>query len=266
MTVMDCDGKRKRTMDGPFGAVLLLVIAFICSCGASQARRMEQAQMHIDIGAAYIEAGDNGEAIKELTKAQQFTPDNPRIHYFLAVAYQGRGYTDRAVAECRKAIALKPDDSEAHNFLGTLYMGLGKDDLAAASFLLALENVHYDTPSLPLYNLARVYYRMERYDEALRRFQEAAAKNQRGDLLPFIEFGMGRIAYDRGEVPRAIRHFRRSVDLAPSLADAYFWLGEAYARHGQAKEAKEAFATVVRLTPDSDLGRAAKEKTEKIRQ
>jgi len=225
---------------------------------------MEQAQMHIDIGAAYIEAGDSGEAIKELTKAQKFTPDNPRIHYFLAVAYQGRGYTDRAVAECRKAIALKPDYSEAHNFLGTLYMALGKDDLAAASFLLALENVHYDTPSLPLYNLARIYYRMARYEEALRRYQEAAERNQRGDLLPFIEFGMGRIAYDRGETPRAIRHFKKSVDLAPSLADSYFWLGEAYMKNGQAKEAKEAFATVIRLTPDSDLGRAAKEKTEKI--
>ncbi len=135
--------------------------------------------MHIDIGAAYIEAGASGEAIKGLTKAQKFTPDNPRIHYFLAVAYQGRGYTDRAVAECRKAIALKPDYSEAHNFLGNCTWRWARTIWLLPPFCWPWKMCITTPPSLPLYNLARIYYRMARYEEALRRYQEAAERNQR---------------------------------------------------------------------------------------
>jgi type IV pilus assembly protein PilF len=243
-----------------------IACAFIlAACAMDQEKKRDQADMHVNIGVAYIEVGDYNGALKELLVAEKFTPRDQRVHYFLAMAYQGKGYQDKAIEECKTAISLKADYSEAHNLLGTIYMNVGSDDLAIESFTKALDNMLYETPSIALYNLGRVYDRRGDYPKAMAKYREAVSRNYRGGLLPLIEHSMGKVAYAQGDIPNATAHFKKSTDLAPTYAESYYWLGECYVKRGNLSEAKKAFETVIKLAPDSDFSDKSKEIINKIK-
>jgi type IV pilus assembly protein PilF len=264
--VCACPGKEKHKEFKWIPLITGIACVFILvACAMDQGKRREQADLHMNIGTAYIEAGDYNGALKELLVAEKFTPQDHRVRYFLAIAYQGKGYQDKAIEECKTAIALKTDYSEAHNLLGTIYMNTGSNDLAVESFTKALDNMLYETPAIALYNLGRVYDRMGDYPKAMAKYQEAVSRNFRGGLLPLIEHGMGKVTYAQGDIPRATAHFKKSTELAPSYAESYYWLGECYMKKGNFNEAKKAFETVIKLAPDSDFSNKSKEIIIKIK-
>ena len=215
--------------------------------------------MHMNLGLAQIEAGNYTSALRELLSATEAAPGDPRIHYYLALVYQGKGFAEKAMEECRAAIKLKDDYSEAQNLLGTMYLTKGQAGSAVESFKKALDNALYDTPHISLYNLGRAYFSLGDYSQALLRYQEAAGKNYRGDLLPMIENGMGRVRYAQGDFEHAEAHFRRSAELAPTYAESFYWLGESLMKQGKTKEAKKAFESAVEIAPGQDFSRKAKE-------
>jgi Tfp pilus assembly protein PilF len=249
-----------------FTLMLVALCLFIISaCASDKAAKNEKADMHINIGAAYIEAGDNSGALKELLNAEKYAPSNPRVHYFLAIAYQGKGYQEKAIEECKKAIELKSDYSEAYNLLGTIYMNKGNNELAIESFNKALGNMMYDTPAVALYNLGRVYYNLGEYAKSISKYQEAIGRDIRRELLPLIENGLGKVGYAQGDYERAKAHFIKSTELAPTYIESQYLLAECYVRLGNIKEAKKSFETVVKLAPTSDLGHAARENINKLK-
>jgi tetratricopeptide (TPR) repeat protein len=60
---------------------------------------------------------------------------------------------------------------------------------------------------------------------------------------------MGRIAFDRGDLPAALTHFRRALALKPDLADAYNNMGSALKELGRLKEAEQPFLKALELDP-----------------
>jgi Flp pilus assembly protein TadD len=88
-----------------------------------------QADIHMSLGMAYIEANQYTPALKELMEAEKYTPKDARIHFYLGIAYHGNGFSDKAVDAFKRAIDLKPDYSEAHNFLGIIYSNAGQWDM-----------------------------------------------------------------------------------------------------------------------------------------
>jgi len=243
-----------------FAAIFLglLMVAGLLSCAGSQ-KRKELAENHLNIGTAYVEGGDYTAALKELLEAEKYTQENPKIHYYLAVAYFGKGYNEKAIEECESAIRLKPDYSSAHNFLGTLYYSRGQYDKAIAAFNSALGNILYDTPEMSLYNMGRAYYSKGDYRLALMKYQEAAVKAIRPELIPLIEKEMGKASYAQGDIDGAIGHFKKSTELVPNLVESYFFLGECYSRQKRMSEARQAYEMVVKLAPSSDFGLKAKQ-------
>ncbi|MDD5170074.1 MAG: tetratricopeptide repeat protein [Syntrophales bacterium] len=246
--------------------IFLNICAFIITaCSPDYAVRKEQADTYTSIGIAHIEAGNYNGALKEFLTAESFTPEVARIHYLLALTYKGKGYDEKALDECKTAIKLKDNYSEAYNLLGTIYLDRGLNDPAIEAFNKALENILYETPSMALYHLGRAYYNKGEYPKALSKYQEAAIKNMRGELLPLIENGMGKVNYAQGDIAGAVSHFSRSVELAPSYAESYYLLGECQMKQGKVREAKKAFESVVKIAPNLEFGKKAKEYLNKMR-
>jgi type IV pilus assembly protein PilF len=235
--------------------LLLLLLLTLTAC-ANKALLQEQAGNHISIGSAYLGSGQFNAALKELLEAEKLTPDDPKVHYLLGVSYHSKGLGEKAVAEFQKAIAFKPDDSEVHNYLGAIYLEQGRWDDAIASFNRALANILYDTPAATRYNLGRAYYEKGQYDLALKQYRAAA--DTQSVLMPLIEKDMGMVWLAKGDPDEAIGHLKKSLELAPSLAEAHYWLGFSYQRLNRPREAAAAFETAARLSPDSDFGRKAK--------
>jgi len=254
----------RRMSHGTLCFIIVCVI-FLSACAMDQAKIREQTNTHLNLGTAYIEAGDYNGALRELMKAEKLSPDDPRIHYSLGLSYYAKGYRDKAADEFKRAIALKPDYSDAHNDLGTIYLDMGQWDRAAESFNQALTNILYDKPSNTLYNLGRSYYGKGDYKKALIIFGDAISKYPRADLVPLIEHYLGRSYYALKDFPGAVTHFKKSVELAPSYVESYYWLGECYRERGRLKDAKKAFETVIKLAPDSEFSHKSRESLSRLK-
>lgn len=146
-----------------------------------------------------------------------------------------------------------------HNFLGAVYLGKGRVDDAIASFNRALSNPLYDTPATALYNLGQAYYEKGQYDPALKHYRDAAAREPDTVLMPLIEKDMGRAWLAKGDPEEAIRHFLKSIELAPSLAESHYWLGVCYQKQNRTGDAAAAFQAAIKLAPASEFGRKAKQ-------
>jgi len=231
---------------------------FLCSSCTYTPWHREQSELFLNKGISYISTGQYNSALKELLESEKYYSDNPKVHYYLGIAYHGKGMKDKAIEAFKKAVSLDKNYSEAHNYLGTLYLDNGLWDQAIEEFEKALDNYLYDTPAMALFNMAWAYYSKKDYNKALAKYQEALNTDPKTALRPQIEKNKGLVYFDQDNCLEAIRHFRKSVELDPSLVDAQFLLGQCYFRTEDNKNAKKAFQAVVKLSPDSSFGRLAK--------
>lgn len=225
-----------------------------------------QADMHMNLGKAYIEANQYVPALKELLEAEKYTPSDPRIHFYLGIAYQGRGLSDNAIAAFQRAIALKPDYSEAHNFLGILYSNAGQWDLAIAAFSKALDNIVYDTPAAALYNMGWAYHQKGDYATAMNKYREALRREPNTVLAPIIFKEMGVTSLAMGQVDDAAQHLRKALALVPDYAEAQYWLAECFVKLKDWDEAGKQFQALVEKGPESEFGLKARGRLNDLKQ
>ena len=247
------------------GIILLLLLLGAISGCAYREWKQQQADNHLNLGMAYLESAQYHAAMKELLQAEKLMTSDARIHYYLGIAYHGKGLKEKAVAEFERALALKPDYSEASNYLGTLYLDMGLWDKAIESFNRSLSNLLYDTPAVALYNVGWAYYKKGDYQTAMEKYEEAIIKQPSSALIPLIEKAMGQASFARGDTEDAVRHFRRSLEMAPSLIESHFWLGECYGRQKNFAEAARSYETVIRMAPETELSLRAKRRLEALR-
>jgi type IV pilus assembly protein PilF len=245
-------------------AVLLCCQIIFFSCTNTPWHK-EQAELFLNKGISLIQAGQYNNALKELMEAEKYSSGDPKIHYYMGMAYHGKGMRDKAMEEFKEAISLKENYSEAHNYLGTLYMDMELWDKAIEEFDKALANDMYDTPSFALYNSGWAYYNKKDYQQALIKYQQALKRDPRTVLQPQIEKNIGLVYLEQSNLSEAIQHFKTAVELAPSLYDAQFILGESYLKIKDKKNAKKAFQAVVKIAPKSAYGKKAKEYLQSIK-
>ncbi|MFA4916616.1 MAG: tetratricopeptide repeat protein [Syntrophales bacterium] len=249
----------KTTLKRLYIVSVISVFMFLVMTGCATSRlKQDEAGGHLNIGIAFIESGQYNDALKKLIEAEKLTPKDPKVHYFLGVSYYGKGFNEEAIGEFNRAVDLKPDYSEAHNFLGTIYLSQGLLDKAIESFNKALSNILYDTPAIALSNIGWVYYKKGDYQKALSKYEEAIVREPNTPILPLIEKNMGMVSFACGDMYSALKHLKKSLELAPSLAESHYWLGECYIKLNNREEAKSEFRAVIELAPESEYGLKAR--------
>jgi type IV pilus assembly protein PilF len=245
--------------------IFIFPAIFLCSSCTYTPWHREQSELFLNKGISYIAAGQYTSALKELLESEKYYSGNPKVHYYLGMAYHGKGMPDEAIEEFEEAISLDENYSEAHNYLGTLYLERKQWDRAIKEFEKALNNHLYDTPSMPLYNMAGAYYSKKDYKMALAKYQEVLNRDPMTGLRPQIEKNIGLIYYDQNYFTEAIKCLKKSVELDSSLFDAYFFLGQCYLKIKDNKNARIAFQNVIQLSPESSFGRMAKNYLQSLR-
>lgn len=245
--------------------IAVLSFLLIISACTNTAWHKDQSEIYLNKGISYIGLQQYNSALKDLLEAEKHNPNDPKVHYYLGMVYHTKGMKEKAVAEFQQAISLQEDYSEAHNYLGTLYSADGLWDKAITEFDQALANPLYDTPAVPLYNAGWAYYSKKDYKNALAKYREALNKQPMTALQPQIEKNIGLIYFDQSNMPDAIDHFKKSVELNSYLYDAHFYLGQCYLKIRDKAKAKKAFQAVVKISPQSAFGKKAKEYLQSIK-
>jgi len=237
--------------------VFLYVVIILGACTTTPLQK-EQTEIFLNKGISFIELRQYPNALRELLDAEKYNSRDQRIYYYMGMVYHAMDMKEKAVDSFQQAISLKDDYSEAHNYLGTLYSNEGLWDKAIAHFDQALANPLYSTPAVPLYNAGWAYYSKKDYSKAMDSYRRALQREPQTVLRPQIEKNIGLIYFYQSDMPNAIYHFNKSVELNPNLFDAYFFLGECYLKIKDKVNAKKAFQSVVNLAPQSSFGKKAK--------
>ncbi len=155
----------------------------------------ETATIHAHLANLYLTQNKAAKAVQEFEAATEIVKQDslqasvlsPRFYFWFGVSLDQTKQTDRAVAMFEECLRLDPNYSDALNYLAYLWAGQGiRLDEALhhiqEALLIEPDNAAY------LDTLGWIYYRLERYSDAIR-FLEQADQLRPGDpeILDHIE-------------------------------------------------------------------------------
>jgi Flp pilus assembly protein TadD len=192
-------------------------------------------------GRALLEHGQLADAIAQLSAAAVNSPDLIAANNLLGLAYDRLGRHDEAQEAYERALAAAPNDAATLNNLGySLYLSdRYREALAHLKQAARLNPTNAQVAN----NLALVYGRLAKFDDAYRQFARAGgefyARVQTAALLE----GAGR---DR----EAIKHFEVARKLDPANAEVLRRLINLYVRTGQPGKAEDARQSLEKIPAD----------------
>ena len=129
----------------PLAAVMLLVVLGAhAALGRARLAALLAAPLLV---LTLLRNGDYVNGVTIWTGSLARYPDNPRAHVNLGDAYVNAGQMQLGEEQFRLALRLDPDQAEAHNNLGVIESGSGRIAEAAADFRAALRlSPNFDEP------------------------------------------------------------------------------------------------------------------------
>ncbi len=182
-------------------------------------------------GRALLERDYTNEALAQLSIAAVTGPDLITANNLLGLAYDRLGQHKQAQEYYERALTAAPNDAATLNNLGySLYL-----DDRYADALARLKSAARRDPASPQVanNLALVYSRLQKYDEAYKQFARAG-----GELYARLQTG-ARLE-TAGRDRDAIKHFEAARRLSPADAEVLRHLINLYQRTGQPGKAEDA--------------------------
>jgi arylsulfatase A-like enzyme/Tfp pilus assembly protein PilF len=199
-----------------------------------------------------IQLARDGHLDEAITSYKRILADNPQmldVWERLATVLQRSDRGDEAMLVMRRIISLAPDNAAAHLRLGRALARRRRFEEAAAEARAAIDKDPGQANEL----LARIAYERGSPDAAAS-FAEAAIAGDAALPLPFYIQGL--VRYQRGEFDAALPFFEQAaakVSARPGLAvpGLYLHLGDCLFRARRLDEAERAFATELKLYPES---------------
>jgi len=140
--------------------------------------------VHLMLGKAYLDRGEDGHALAEFDQAIQADPKLPLIHYNIGMVYKRRRDLDKAKQEFLKDIALDPDGAYSYDELGTMLLAEGKNLEARRYFEQALRSDSHIGTSW--YGLAKIDKEEKRYTQALKALDSAGAIDPKSASVHYL--------------------------------------------------------------------------------
>jgi tetratricopeptide (TPR) repeat protein len=159
------------------------------------------------------------------------------------------GKVDDAAKALQSAVDLKPDHGDAIAGLGRIALRNGDFAGAEQKFRESLRVAPPGSPTAANAHayLANVYASTNRFDDAIREYQQAIALEPRsGDWID--ELGM--IYFTQGKIDQAIECFERMRQLDPNSFAANMNLGHAMSRLGRSRDALEYWSIALKQRPN----------------
>ena len=244
-----------KTLKVVIAISLCLSLAYCASSQAQLQKKQEKnPQYHYNRGTAYLNpAGGEvalDEAIKCFDRAIALDPKHYLSWNARGLAYSMKGDFKTAIQSLQKSLEINSAFSEAHNNLGTLYDAQGMFSLAEVEYDKVLSDPNYASKENPLYNLAQMYFRQGKNDEALDFILRALKINSRYAMAYNLK---GKV-FDKMELPsEAITSYEQAVKLVPDDMNFQYDLALALFNTGEKDRVDRILSLILGKTTDPQL-------------
>lgn len=231
------DEMERKAWKAAVALVACLGLAFCASAQKKQARSREKdPQYQYNLGLFYLNGNRVDEALVYLNKSLSLNPRSFLAWNAVGLARSMQGNLQESVAAFQKALEINPGFTEARNNLGTIHQEMGFTDKAEAEFRKALEDPTYLSLELPHYNLARLYFTMDRIDDAWDEVERSIQIKPRFAMAHNLK---GLILERKGDLPGAVDAFAQAAKLVPDDVTFGFNFGAALFKNNEFERAKE---------------------------
>jgi len=141
-------------------------------------------------------------------------------HYLSSIVYRRSGRADDAIRELRRAADLSPDSTRLQvNLLGAYYLNEDFENAATMA-----ERAVRKEPNNFVYRIwqGRIYYQLERYDDAMSAFERAIEIDPDN---PDAYRHLAEIEEETNDLVGAIGVYRQMLEIAPDSAFLHYRLG-----------------------------------------
>ncbi|MBE0599119.1 MAG: tetratricopeptide repeat protein [Desulfuromonadales bacterium] len=231
--------------------LILGTVLFGCAGPAGQTRG---GQTHYLLGVSYLQEQNPTLALNEFLQAEAFDSQDPEIQAALGQTYQLKKAYAEAEKHYLRALRLKQNDPQIQNNLASLYLDMQRWDDAIRYFRQAAGNLLFTRQVLALTGIGYAHQQKGEHLEAVVVLQKALEQNANAARTRFL---LGESYYALGNTDLAAQEYRRALHAAPDYVQAHFRLGLAYVKLGDKELAAASLREVVRLAPGTDLGEQA---------
>ncbi|HUK31026.1 MAG TPA: tetratricopeptide repeat protein, partial [Candidatus Acidoferrum sp.] len=213
---------------------------------------------HCDLGSAYWNVSQYGEAVKEWNMSLQCDPNNVvTLGNLGRVAVFEKRYDD-AIPILRKAIRINANNAEAHVALAEALAAQGHDEEAEREFRSAIQMSEYDSDA---YNsLARFYDERGRTSEAKESYIKSVGITLNTEALD----GLADIALKSNDSVDAEKYFSEAAEFDSFDHHAHYELSIIYARSGRLADAEREYREGDKVDVGTDpLAKVAKAEIDK---
>jgi tetratricopeptide (TPR) repeat protein len=189
-------------------------------------------EMAAQAGAAAAKAPNDAEAQYHAALANSYLAE---VAIELRDRKAGRQIAEQGIKCAEKAVSLKPANAEYYRLLGTLYGQAVTDIISGLSY-------------------------GPKAKDAINKAVEKAPKSS----MMYVARGVGNYyvpAQLGGGAKLSIPDFQKAIELDPSNAEAYLWLGLSLRKENRDAEARQAFAKSLELNPNRVWAKQQLEKT-----
>jgi len=186
-------------------------------------------------------------SIRYLEKAISLDPAHHDSYSLLGlIQFKNKNY-DASIAAYEKCLELRQDVSEVHNNLGFVYQEKGLLEKAEEEYKNA---VSLDGNADASYNLAKLYFDQEKFEQAL---ESARASIQKNDQMAPVYNLQGVILNELGRYPEAIASFRGGLSIKSDDPVTRVNLSIAYINNKNFEEARRLLQDTIPLVRDQSL-------------
>jgi tetratricopeptide (TPR) repeat protein len=231
--------------------------------GAEPAQNTDIGAMLLSEGDAYARLGKQDQAMALYNQAAPLFPQPAQAHYRVCSVQTNLGNAAAAIEACNQAITLDPNQWEFYQLLAGAQSKIGKNQEALQTYGKGADIARKGMAAKPDAQGARaglgqlltakgnLYLRLERYDEAIATFAEAAASSP-NSALP--QYNLCAMYFNRGNVNEAIAACDKAIVADPNMADAYYVKGSALFGLGRLEYGKYVAPPQTRATLNKYLG------------
>lgn len=264
--------------------ILILVCIWAFSENASYKKTRtswQEARIHNNLAADYIEGGKYDEAISEANEAIRLYPRYAKAYANLAAAYKEKGLYDDAIKSCRQALKFNHNLFEGHNNLGAALSAKGLYNEAIKAYKKSLRSNARNITAHK--NLALAYFEKGLFNEAEKEFDETKRLSVKD--IRYLEgsdwnkkinalqeeikidphnarayYLLAEIYYNVEIYDLAICDLRKSIEVAREYAgndydilSAYNYLGASYIQKAMFEEAIRSYKKAIKINPNNHI-------------
>jgi tetratricopeptide (TPR) repeat protein/class 3 adenylate cyclase len=196
---------------------------------AQQAQRLNDKlpEVHFTLGSVLSATGKTAEAIGELNRALELTPNSDEVYRRLGRAYLDSGKKDKALLALKKAIQINPYYWHNYLLLGNAYFRTGDNEKALTAWQKVME---LEPDNVWGYqNVGAVYLSEGKYSESIPLLQKALQLQPTADVYA----NLGTAYFYLKRYNDAVKMYEKATEMNPNheinmgnLADAYRWSGQ----------------------------------------